>query len=69
MHRCADAIPCVVPRLYQRHGLAVLHAVYRSYVTGSIHGWSRLHLTRVPSGCRLEERKLSSQSLSITVDF
>ena len=29
----------------QRHGLAVLHADRRSYVTGSIRGWSRSHLT------------------------
>ena len=37
-----------------------------SYVTGSIHGWSRSHLT---FGCWLEERKLTSQSPSIPVRF
>ena len=29
----------------QRHGLAVSRADYRFYMTGSIHGWSRSHLT------------------------
>ena len=35
----------------QRHGLAVPRAGNRSYVTGSTHGWSRLHLTYVTGGC------------------
>ena len=34
----------------QRHGLAVPRAGDRSYVTGSIHGWSRSHLTYVTGG-------------------
>ena len=45
--------------LRQRHGLAVPRAGYRSYVTGSIHGWSR----------RLEERKLTLQSSSIIIQL
>ena len=35
----------------QRHGLAVPRAGDRSYVTGSIHGWSRSHLTYISGGC------------------
>ena len=35
----------------QRHGLAVPRAGDRSYVTGSICGWSRSHLTYLPGGC------------------
>ena len=53
----------------QRHGLAVPRAGDRSYVTGSVRGWSRSHLTYITGGCRLEERKLTSQSPSITVEF
>ena len=40
-----DARPC------QRHGLAVPRAGERSYVTGSIRGWSRSHLTYMTGGC------------------
>ena len=39
------------------------------YGMGSIHGWSRSHLTVMPGGCLLEECKLISQSISITVEF
>ena len=53
----------------KRHGLAVPRAGDRSYVTGSIHGWSRSHLTYITGGCLLEERKLTLQSPSITVEF
>ena len=53
----------------QRHGQAVPRAGDRSYVTGSIRGWSRSHLTYITGGCSLEERKLTSQSPSITVEF
>ena len=35
----------------QRHGLVVPRAGDRSYVTGSIHDWSRPHLTYVTGGC------------------
>ena len=35
----------------QRHGLAVPRAGDRSYVTGSIRGWSRSHLTYLMDGC------------------
>ena len=35
----------------QRHGLAVPRAGDRSYVTGSIRGWSRSHLTYLTGGC------------------
>ena len=41
--------------------LAVQRAGDRSYVTGSIRGWSRSHLTNIPGGCWLKERKLTSQ--------
>ena len=54
------------------HGLAVsrvLRAGDRSYMTGAIRGWSRSHLTHIPGGCLLKERKLTSQSPSITVQF
>ena len=51
----------------QRHGLAVPRASDRFYVTGSIRGWNRSHLTYVT--CWLEERKLTSQSSSITVEL
>ena len=37
--------------LCQRHGLAVPRAGDRSYVTGSIRGWSRSHLTYLTGGC------------------
>ena len=53
----------------QRHAPAAPRAGDRSYVTGSIHGWSRSHLAYVAGGCWLEERKLTSQSPSITVEF
>ena len=53
----------------QRHGLAVPRAGDRSYVTGSIRGWSRSQLTYLTGGCWLEERKLTSQSPSVTVEF
>ena len=53
----------------QRHGLAVPRAGDRSYVTGSIHGWSRSYLAYMTGGYKLEERKLTSQSPSITVEF
>ena len=53
----------------QRHGLAVPREGDRSYVTGSIRGWSRSHLTYIPGGCSLEERNLTWQSPSITVEF
>ena len=39
----------------QRHGLVIPHAGSRSYVTGSIHGWSRSHLTYY-TGCLLTRR-------------
>ena len=35
----------------QRHGLAVLRAGDRFYVTGLIHGWNRSYLTYVTGGC------------------
>ena len=35
----------------QRHGLAVPRAGDRSYVTGSIRGWSRSQLTYLTGGC------------------
>ena len=35
----------------QRHGLAVPRAGDRSCVTGSIHGWSRSHLTYITGDC------------------
>ena len=35
----------------QRHGLAVPPADDRSYVTGSIRGWSRSQLTYLAGGC------------------
>ena len=35
----------------QRHGLAVPRAGDRSYVAGSIRGWSRSHLTYITGGC------------------
>ena len=35
----------------QRHGLAVPRAGDRSYVMGSIHGWSLSHLTYITGGC------------------
>ena len=35
----------------QRQGLAVPRAGGRSYVTGSILGWNRSHLTYIPDGC------------------
>ena len=60
---------CDEEYLYLQHGLAVLRAGDRSYVTILIRGWSRLRLTYITSGCRLEERKLTSQSPSITVEF
>ena len=41
----------------------------RSYVTGSIHGWSRSHLTYVPGRSRLEERKLTSHSPTNAIEF
>ena len=41
-----DAFGCC-----QRHGLAVPGAGDRSYVTGSIRGWSRSHLTYLTGGC------------------
>ena len=53
----------------QRHSLAVPRAGERSYVTGSIRGWSRSHLTYVTDDCSLKERKLTSQSPSIVAKF
>ena len=53
----------------QRHGLAVPRAGDRSYVTGSIRGWSQSRLTYLTGGCWLEECKLTSQSPSITVEL
>ena len=50
-----------------RHGLAVPRAGDRSYETGSIRGWSRSHSTYLTGGCWLEERKLTSQSPSISL--
>ena len=35
----------------QRHGLAVPRAGDRFFVTGSIRGWSRSHLTYLTGGC------------------
>ena len=35
----------------QRHSQAVPRAGDRSYVTGLIRGWSRLHLTYIVGGC------------------
>ena len=37
-------------KICQRHGLAVPRAGDRSYVTGSIGGWSRSHLTHITGG-------------------
>ena len=48
---------------------AVPRAGDRSYVTGSIRGWSRSHLTYEPGGCSLEEPKLTSQFPFSTVEF
>ena len=43
---------------------------FRSYVTGSIHGWSRLHSTiYIRSGSRLDECKLTWQAHSNTLEF
>ena len=39
------------PPFCQRHGLTVPRAGYRSYVTGSIRGWSRSNLTYIEGGC------------------
>ena len=36
----------------------------KSYVTSSILSWSRSHLRLMPGACRLQERRLSSQSLN-----
>ena len=44
-------------------------AGHRSHVTGSIRGWSQSHLTYKPGGCCFEERKLTLQSPSISVEF
>ena len=52
-----------------RHCLAVPRTDDRFYMTGSIHGWRWSHLTYMPGDCWLEERKLTSQSSSITVEF
>ena len=49
--------------------LEVLRACYRFDVTGSIHGWSRSHLTFMPRGCWLERRELTLQCPSVTVQF
>ena len=49
--------------------VAVPCADDRSYVTGSIRGWGQSHVTYFPGGCSLEERKLTWQSPSITVEF
>ena len=58
---------------YSIRGLAVPRAGDKSYVTGSIHGWSQSHLTyilyRVAAKCELKERKLPSQSPSVIVNF
>ena len=54
---------------YRRHGQAVPRAGCRTYRTGSIHGWRRSHLPCIPGGCQLKERKITSQSNSITVEF
>ena len=37
--------------LTQQHGLAVHRAADRSYVKGSIRGWSRSHLSYITRGC------------------
>ena len=41
----------IILNLRQRHGLAVPRAGDRSYVTGSIRGWSRSQLTYLMGGC------------------
>ena len=51
------------------HGLAVPRAGYGSYVTRLIHGWLQSHLMYLLGGCRFKERKLTSQSSSLTVEF
>ena len=40
-----------VVTIHGGHGLAVPRAGYRSYVTSSIQGRSRLHLTYIPGVC------------------
>ena len=51
----------------QRHVLEVLRAVYRFYVTGSIHSWS---LTYIFGGTAdSKSTKLTSHSSPITVEF
>ena len=37
--------------LYQQQGIAVPRGGDRSYVTGSIRGLSKSHLTCMPGGC------------------
>ena len=41
----------VVLGKFLRNDLVIPRAGYRSYVTGSIHGWSRSHLTCISGGC------------------
>ena len=53
--------------LQKRCGLAAPRTGDRSYMTGFVRSWSRSHLTYVSGGCRVAERKLTSQSPSITV--
>ena len=48
---------------------SIMKVNYRSYETGSIHGWSRSHLIYIPGDCWVEERKLTSQSPPITVNI
>ena len=43
--------------LSQSHGLVVYRASYRSFVMGSIHGWSVSHFAYIPDS---SERKLTS---------
>ena len=43
LRRFNQALIIGANRICKRYGLAVPHAGDKSYVTGSIHGWSRSH--------------------------
>ena len=45
--------------------LDIPHTSCRSYVTGSIRGWSRSHLTYSPGGCCLEDFAASVNCCSV----
>ena len=55
----------------QRHGLTVPRAGERSYVTGSIRGWSRSHLTyiTVAAGSKSASSLRSLPQLQLNFQF